>query len=192
MLILVSVVTVLLTLVVLWKLDVIILNAEPVVSEKVKKVAGVNELSKLLDLEYSRLGDPVEQAHDLLGEIAFESEGQIDFYILEQEEKLYVEYQKDQYSSEDIITSMHLYTEGEIKDIKKLGEKMLPEGYSFVKSDYSESEDRNESFRYTETNYEDTFIYELPNLNSYAAVQISHSTSDLVPEKVKEEMPESR
>lgn len=188
--ILVSVVTVLLTLVVLWKLDVIILNAEPVVSEKVKKVAGVDELSKLLDLEYPRIGDPVEQAHELLDEVAFESEDQIDFYILEQQETLYVEFQNDEFSNEVLITSMHLYTEGEIEDIRKLGEKMLPEGYSFVKSDYSESEDRNESFRYTETNYEDTFIYELPELDSYAAVQISHSTSDLVPEKVKEEMPE--
>jgi len=188
--ILVSVVTVLVTLVVLWKLDVIILNAEPVVSEKVEKVAGVDEFSKLLDLEFPRLGGPMAQAHDLLGEIAFESEDQIDFYILEQEEKLYVEYQKDQNSSEDIIISMHLYTEGEIKDIQKLGEKMLPEGYSFFKSDYSESEDRNESFRYTETNYEETFIYELPNLKSYAAVQVTHSTSDLFSDKEKEEMPE--
>ncbi|MGG7619594.1 hypothetical protein [Bacillus coreaensis] len=71
-----------------------------------------------------------------------------------------------------------------------MGEKMLPEGYSFVKSDYSESEDRNESFRYTETNYEDTFIYEPPNPNSYAAVQVTHSTSDLFSDKEKEEMPE--
>ncbi len=188
--ILVSMVTVLVTLVVLWKLDVIILNAEPVVSEKVKKVARVDELSKLLDLEYPRLGGPMEQAHELLGEVAFESEDQIDFYILEQQETLYVEFQNDEFSNESFITSMHLYTEGEIEDILKLGEKMLPEGYSFVEQDYSELEDRNETFRYTKTNFENTFVYELPELDSYAAVQISHSTNDLVPEKVKEEMPE--
>ncbi len=188
--ILVSVVTVLVTLVVLWKLDVIILNAEPVVSEKVKKVARVDELSKLLDLEYPRLGDPLEQAHELLGEVAFESEDQIDFYILEQQETLYVEFKNDDFSNESFITSMHLYTEGAIEDIQKLGEKMLPKGYSFVEKDYSELEDRNETFRYTKTNFENTFVYELPEHDSYAVVQISRSTNDLVPEKVKEEMPE--
>jgi hypothetical protein len=186
--ILVSVVTVLVTLVVLWKLDVIILNTEPAVSEKVKKVAGVDELSKLLDLEYPRLGNSMEEAHELLGEVAFESEDQIDFYILEQQETLYVEFRNDEFSDET-ITSMHLYTEGEIEDIQRLGEKMLPKGYSFVKNDYSEIKDKNETFRYTKISFEETFIYNLPELDSYAAVQVTHSTSDLVPEKVKEEMP---
>lgn len=54
-----SIITVLVTLIVLWKLDVIYVNvAAPV--EKSKEILGKDEVSVLLEIEYPKIGDDLQ------------------------------------------------------------------------------------------------------------------------------------
>lgn len=179
-----TVMTVLLTLFVLWKLDVIYVNVSAPV-EKSKEILGKDELSSLLKLEYPQLGEDIQAAYSLYGEPKFESDGQKDFWLLEEEGKeLYISY-----DTEERIESFDLYVEGDKEEIRSLGERFLPVGSSFIDENHEEEERKNNTFRYTSTVYADSYYYNLPEEQGYATIVISNRESDLFSEEEEDDSP---
>jgi len=147
--------------------------------EKGKAVLKIDAISKLLKLEYPSIGDTTDLAYAFFQDIAFESEDQIDFYILDNRQKIYVNYNPDT----NLIDSMKLYLEGDISKILVLGEKMLPYRYSYIDEESFTTEKLNEIGRYTKTEYIHEYYYELPETNQYGLISISRSTNDLFGKK---------
>ena len=170
--------TVLVTLFVLWKLDIIFLNV-PALTQSEMKEQHEDKLSNLLGLEYPRIGDDLQIAYNLYPDVAFESRDQIDFQIGEHD-TLYVHFKKEQ--DRDLIDHLQLYESGNLDQIRRLGEKMLPEGSVFISENYTQAEDRNETFRYTKLEHENQYFYEYGE-EQYAVITISYDESDLIPEK---------
>lgn len=179
----ISVITLVITLTVLWKLNIIYLN---VPFEEIKKEVGKDELSQLILLDYPRLGDNLDTAYRLLDEVSFESNEQVDFYF-DDHETLYVGYntQLTQDGNIDIIDSLHLFVNGyndsDQEKIIKLAEKLLPVENTFIQDNHDVSERRNEIARYTKTEYTDSYYYDLPDMNKYAVVRVSHDMLNISP-----------
>lgn len=167
--------TTILTILVLWKMEVLALDLSKV-KDKKEEVLQEDELSLLIMQKYPKIGDHVEQAHELFDDAIFESESQIDFDFLNHKETIYVHFNPDT----SVIHELEMYSlRGEINKIRLLGEKMLPKGFSFEREDKSTEERENKTFRYTETNYFNDYYYKLSS-GEYALIQISNHTSDLV------------
>ncbi|MDQ0233159.1 hypothetical protein [Metabacillus malikii] len=171
--------TTVVTLFVLWKLDVIYLNLSTPV-EKGKEFIGQDELSLLLKQEYPHLGDEIQVAHTLLGEPVFTSDGQKDFDLLNGEETVYITFEDRQHS--DKIQSFQLYVSGDKEKIVELGKKFLPTGSSYIKEKEDEIERKNETIRYTKTEFLNRHYYQMPNGDGFAYIQVSNNETDLFDE----------
>ncbi|WP_273124269.1 hypothetical protein [Bacillus weihaiensis] len=181
-----SVFTVLLMLFALWMLDIVELKggskvqSTPIV-QKSNKLEAENTLAELLNVEYPRLGDDIQQAYDLFGEPKFASEGELDFYLLDKKKIFYISF--DEAGGSNRIESITFYVKGDKEKVKELGEKVLPVNSTFFNEVENVEEDRNETFRYTSTDYHTTSYYKTTDsMNRYAFIKISHDESDLFEE----------
>ncbi|MGN8844783.1 hypothetical protein ACTNDN_18420 [Niallia sp. HCP3S3_B10] len=178
------VLTVLLTLVILWKLDVIYLNISAPV-EKSKEILGKDEVSLLLELEYPKLGEDIQVAYSLYGEPIYESNGQKDFLLLKEErETIYINYDQ-----KEKIEAMNFYIDGAKEEIRSLGEKLLPTDSSFLDEDHEEKERKNDALHYTTTDYKEIYYYRLTEEQGYAMIMISNSITDFFGEEEEGEFP---
>lgn len=170
--------TTIMVLVVLWKMGFIFISASPI--EKGKEILNVDVLSQLLKQEYPRIGEDINSAYRLFENVRFESEDQIDFKLLNNTKFIYVNFRPET----NEIESMELHSlRGDTEKILSLGELMLPDDFLFMSENNESIEKRNEIFRYTKTEYTDTYYYELQDSGRFAFIQINHDISDLVEEK---------
>ncbi|MHA6259525.1 hypothetical protein ACXYMX_06370 [Sporosarcina sp. CAU 1771] len=143
--------------------------------ENGKVVLKIDEVSKLSKLEYPRIGQDMNKAYSMFRDVAFESGDQVDFYLLGDRQKIFVNYDPDT----NRIDAMGIYVEGDISEIRSIGEKMLPfSNYYLYEESYS-TEERNELARYTKIHDVSEYYYELPEQSLYGLITISRSTNDL-------------
>lgn len=174
----------LVTLIVLWKIDVIYVNvAAPV--EKSKEILGKDEVSVLLELEYPKLGDDLQVAYTMYGKPKYESINQKDFVLQKEENKeIYIKH-----NEENQIESFDFFVKGDKDKFQVLGEKLLPTGSSFLDENHEEEEKKNDTFRYTSIEYKDSYYYRLPEEQGIATIVVSNRVSELFEESKKDDAP---
>lgn len=168
----IAVISTIIVLIILSKMGIVYMNLSFI--EKGKELLKIDETSQLLKLEYPKVGEDMYVAFSLYEDIAFESDDQVDFYILERSEKIFVEYENN------TIQSMWMILDGDIDQLRTLGEKMLPNGSSYIAEDYFTKEEKNEFGRYTKKKQFNDYYYELPEEGKFAIISVIQNTNDLL------------
>jgi hypothetical protein len=173
----IAIVTTVVTIFVLSRMGIIFVNTPEF--EKGKELLKVDNLSQLLELDYPKIGEDIQEAYNLFGEVDFETDNEIDFNILDGRKTVFIEYKNET----NTIEQMEIFSvNGELEEVRVLGEKMLPDGYELISEDHFTKEDKNEIGRYNITEFFNDYFYEIKDTGNVVRIRLHQRVTDLIEE----------
>lgn len=173
----IAIVTTVVTIFVLSRLGIIFVNTPEF--EKGKELLKVDDLSQLLELDYPKIGEDIQEAYNLFGEVDFETDNEIDFHILDGRKTIFIEYKNET----NTIDQMEIFSvNGDLEEVRVLGEKMLPEGYELISEDHFTEEDKNEIGRYNITEFFNDYFYKVKDTGDMVRIRLYQRVTDLIEE----------